>query len=560
MSTILDPDLRRGAAYRNMAEHLTGPFQAGAKDSEVAVDGTGVVGVDWVARYPLLVAALRAPVEATGYEVTVKLPDATTRTVVFAGYTEAGAFLPLYVPAVNSDTHTAAAFSVTLSAVDAATSTAVPAANLAALLEVRLIEGLFGRLLYVCSSEKARLRRGGREVAAMRLLDRAHDDALDRLGAELGVPRFIESHQSGGTTVLDRESDDDFRRRLRLYRPWLRSAKARIGTILNGPGAAADPNAAGLGELGLADRFTVVDEDNPFAVTMQLVAAGDAAQRENFITFIRGAYLIWPLANAAANNTHSARFLSPGRQAEEKSLRTGLRNSFGFAGQAATDPAVAPMLAAALIRAAKARAALGVTAKWQLKHAQDSAGGSRYELGLGAAVTPFTKAQLTTMVTKHATASPADPEVGALLAAMTPVAPADDPEGAWFFEACGLRTVFRVDSSTLFLSHFPQYGLVTSGPSSLPVGGFAQVVPGYFGARRFSGDLLLYDREAGQGQFLSTDLEDDSPHELGLLSGWRTSWTNIVYGRFGSGFGGLMFYEHSSGQLEFYSANPAGIR
>lgn len=559
MSTVLDPDLRRGAAYRNMVDHLTGPFGAGARDNEVAIDEAGVATVDWPARHPVLVAALREPVEATGYVVTATLPDATTVTLEFAGYTEAGAFLPVYVPLVDDDTHTAEPFSVELSAVDEATSAPVAASGLATLFEVRLIEGLLGRLLYVCSSEKARLRREARVVAAMRLLDRSRDDALDRLGAELGVPRFIESHQTGGATVLDREDDDDFRRRLRLYRPWLRSSKERIAAVLNGPGSDGDPNASGLGELGLADRFTVVDEDDPFAVSMQLVAAGDAAQRDNFITFVRGAYLIWPLANNAAHNTHSRRFVSSERKAEENALRADLRKRFSFSGQAAKDPAVAPMLASALIRAAKVRAALGVGTKWTLTRAQDSTGRSRYELGLGVDVAPFTQAQLTTMVAKHATADPSDPEVRALLAAMTPVDPADDPDGAWLLGPCGLRTVFRVDSSTLFLSHFPQFGLVVNGPSPVDAGGFDIVVPGYFGEDRLSGDLLLYDRSAGEGQFVGTEPQDDTPHPLGLQSGWRKTWSSIVGGRFGHGVTDLLFHERASGQMEFYAASPGGL-
>jgi hypothetical protein len=559
MSIVLDPDLRRGAAHRNMVDHLTGPFGAGARDNEVAIGEGGVATVDWESRYPVLVAALRAPVEAAGYVVTAALPDATTQALEFVGYTEAGAFLPVYVPPVDADTHTAGAFSVTLSAVDESTGAAVPASGLAGLLEVRLIEGLLGRLLYVCSTEKARLRREGRVVAAMRLLDRSRDDALDRLGAELGVPRFIESHEAAGATVLDRESDDDFRRRLRLYRPWLRSSRGRIASVLNGPGADGDANAAGLGELGVSARFAVVDEDDPFAVSMQLVAAGSDAQRLNFVTFARGAYLIWPLTNNAAHNTHKRRFLSRERRAEETALRADLRARFSFTGQAATNPAVAPMLASALVRAAKVRAALGVTAKWPMKRAQDSAGGSRYELGLGVDVTPFTAAQLANMAAKHAAASPSDPEVRALLAAMTPVSPADDPDGAWLLEPCGLRTVFRVDSSTLFLSHFPQFGLVVSGPTPVVAGGFDLIVPGFFGARPSSGDLLLYDRVAGQGQFLGTALNDDTPRQLGLLGGWRTTWSSIVAGRFGHGPSDLLFHERASGQMEFYGVNAGAI-
>ena len=47
-----------------------------------------------------------------------------------------------------------------------------------------------GRMIYLLGAEKQRLRRQAREISAVRLLSLARDNALDRIGADLGVPRF----------------------------------------------------------------------------------------------------------------------------------------------------------------------------------------------------------------------------------------------------------------------------------------------------------------------------------------------------------------------------------
>lgn len=554
MAVVLDPDIFRGGAYRNMVEHLSGPLTAGAEDNEVPVDGTGKAAV-WEARYPLLVAALQAPLDSVASVLTVTLPGPVDRTLEFAPYTEAGAFLPVYVPPVDPDTHVARAFAVSLALVQG--GTAVKAADVAGLVELRLIEGLFGRVLFLLSSEKARVRREGRTIAAMRYVDRAQDDALDRTGAELGIPRFFGSHQAAGLTVLDREDDPGYRTRLGPYKPWLRSTRQRVLDTLNGPGKDTDPNAGALGDLGFPHRFTVEERDNPFAVAVMLVASGvDADRRANFLTFVRNAHLIWPLSDSPSNKAHSSRFLPPGRAADEADLRKGLRTLFTFTADAAATPAVAPMLAGALIRAARCRAALGIATPWNLTRAQKNDGGSRYELGLGVNVVPFTAAELKSMATALPNAQ-ADPETRALLDTMTPQPAAQDPNGAWLLEPCGLRTSFRIDPGTLYLSHLPIFGLTIDGVSPVPAAGWAIVVPGYFGSSRMSGDLLLYERSSGDGEFVGLG---DGVIPITTAHGWRTSWTHIVGGRFGgkTPLTDLLFYERSSGTVEFYSTTAQG--
>ena len=131
MATLLDPDVFRGAAYRSMVEHLAGPLRAGAADTAIEVDANGTASVDWTARYPLLVAALRVPAEAHGFTVTATVPGPEKRLLEFTPYTEAGAFLPVYVPPVDPTTHRAQTFDVKLAMKDLGTGQAVPVSQIA---------------------------------------------------------------------------------------------------------------------------------------------------------------------------------------------------------------------------------------------------------------------------------------------------------------------------------------------------------------------------------------------------------------------------------------------
>lgn len=553
MAIAIDPDLHRSSSHRNMVEHLAGPIAAGAQDTVIDVDSSGNAAVGWNARHPLLVAAPREPLDDQPLELTATLPGGDERVLTFAPYTEAGAFLPVHWPGSDPATGTAAPFTVGLAVAG------VAAADVAAAIEVRVVEGVMGRMIYLLGAEKQRLRREARELAAAELLARGRDDALDRVGGELGVARFLDFPAGTPPTVV-REDDDDYRRRLGLYRPWLKPNKRRLLELLNGPGADADPNAGPLAGLGVTDRFSVVEDENPFAVAVQLVAAGDPPLRDNFIAFVRAAHLLWPKNDAAANAVHAARFLPAARIQREDALRTDLRGFFSFTAEAATNPAIAPLLAPALVRAARCRAALGVTRKWPMLRAQRSDGGSRYELGLGGDLEPFPAAELDAMAASHPTATSTDPEVDGLLRSMTPQSSTDDPDGRWLLEPCGLRTVHRVDSTRVYVSHFPTYGLVLGGPPSVPAGGFAQIVRGYFGHRRFSGDFYLYDRAAGEAQFVTTDLPSDTTHVLRTLTGWRKTWTRIVPAHLTTGAvkTDLLFYDRAAGQIELWATDSNG--
>ena len=559
---VIDVDRHGAASHRNMAEHLTGPLQAGAVESPLAPNASGVLTVTWATRHPVLLAAPAAALGSDGLRLTVTLPAGDDVDLVFAPYTERGAFLPVYLPPVDP-AGIATGFSVSLvlriAAPDGA-ETLVAVAGIGGVIELRLVEGLLGRLSYVLGAEKARLRRGALELLATRQLDAARDHALDRFGADLGVPRFAETLAfAGGEVVTNvrREPDDEFRRRLSVYRPWLLPTPRTLLSLLNGPGNPGDPNAGLLAGLGLADRFTLSEDDNDFAVAIKIVGVEDPVFRTNFLEFVRNTYLVWPRTDAASNAAHNARFRFDGKVNQDAALRKGLRDHFDLP-TGSPRVALAPQLASALVRVGRCRAALGETTKWAVLRGQDSAGGSRYELGLGADLQPLAAAELNRLRTAHAgrTTDP-DPELEALLASMTPATAAADPQGRWLLEPCGLKTVHRVDSNTLYVSHLPIFGLVITGPNDLAPGGWAEILSGSFEAGSRD-DLLLYERTSGNGEFLRNAGSGSFPR-LRLQTGWRTTWTQIVPGNFGgTAFTDLLFYERASGTAAVYTTDGTG--
>ncbi|QVN21770.1 hypothetical protein [Burkholderia pyrrocinia] len=484
MPDILKPDRWAASSQGNMFANLTTPFAGGARARDVACDATGQAAMPEVTRDPLLVVAPAAALGTTGLRVTaVLLPGnapASFGTVVFAPWSEAGAFLPLHLPTVDPNVRTAAPFTLLLTLASIAadgTATAIAANRIAGLIRLQLIEGIFGRLLYALSAEKHTIRRQARELAAMRQLSGAAGDALDRVGAEVGVPRLADrlaadaGHivlqpwtDAGGVPIP--EPDDNYRRRLALFRPFLRATRARLDDTLNGPGASNAPNAGLLAGLGVQARLRIDEQVNPFAVAAHLISAGSDAVRTNFLGFIRAAHLIWPQDEATAKGVHLARALSPERRASVETLRASLRQSFDFPAQAA----LAPLLASALERVGRCRRALGQAAHWSVTRAQDGSAGSRYELGLGVDLKPPAAADLDALAA--AVAHPpaiADAELAALVSAMAPVPSATDPTGAWFLNACGLQTVYTVDAATLYVSHLPAFGLVIAGPANAAV-------------------------------------------------------------------------------------------
>jgi hypothetical protein len=480
----LDPDAPRAASHLHMLAHLTGPFGGGARDELVPANSRGRARVARRSRQPLLLAAPASPLEDRGLRLRAVLDPAGAAVPLgeleFAPWTEAGAFLPLHRPAVDPQTGTASSFVIELSLAEVDASgveTSLDPAEVAGRVQLRLLEGVLGRLLYALGAEKQRVRRVGREIVAMRRLATARDDALDRAGAELGLTRFEDQlvvRDGAIETVARREPDDELRRRLALYRPLLVPSRSRLLELLNGPGADTDPNRGLLAGLGFDGRFRLVEGDDPFAIAVSLVAAGPPdtdldAPRLNFLDWLRATHLVWPQNTPQGNQVHAARYLPQATRERVANLRGALRSFLAFEDEAATNPAFAAFLAEALVRVGRCRAALGVSSPLTLRRAQAPDQGSRYELGMGVDIDPLPAGELDAMAAALADPNrpPApEPETEALLASMRPRPSADDPEGRWLLEPCGLRTVHRLATDTLYLSHLPNSGLVITGPDA----------------------------------------------------------------------------------------------
>src|SRR5690606_15725557 len=115
------------------------------------------------------------------------------------------------------------------------------------------------------------------------------------LGAELGVPRFTDrlawdAEQGEPTSVTERETDADYRRRLGLYRPFLMATRRRVLERINGPGGALDGNAGPLAGLGFTERFALQEANSEFAVAIRLVGPA----REDFMQHLRHVHLLAP--------------------------------------------------------------------------------------------------------------------------------------------------------------------------------------------------------------------------------------------------------------------------
>lgn len=603
MATVIDSDALRAASHRLMVEHLTGPLGAGAVESEVSVDSSATAIVDRVTRFPLLLAAPAAPLGAERLRMRATLTGAGAATVVeleWASHTEAGAFLPVWSPDFDPAVPQTAAFKFALELwrqPSGGSEAQVATSQVATEVRLRLVEGILGQALYLLGAEKQRLRRSGRELAAMRQLAAARDDATDRIGAELGVPRFADRLKYQGNSIVSetvREPDLDYRRRLALYRGTLLRNRAQVLALLNGPGAPSDPNAGPIGELAVSipatrrqlyqRRFELIDRNNDFAVAIHVMAAGNPALRANFFDFVRAVHLILPLTSDSS--IHAKRFLPKARRDREEALRKNLRTLFDYGSlESGQSPALAPMLAYALVRAARCIRALGGPSPWQVFRTQRDDRGSRYELGVGADLKRLTAAELNAMRTAHVTLKGQDPEFNqvadpdpsdprakaelrALLRGMSPQPAAADPQGRWLFEPCGVRTVHPVPKPTgapwdvSYLSHFPVYGMtITEVPplpsGTVPVGGWTDVTAVQGQGQIEPGRLLSYEAAAGAFELWAWQ-SDGTLLSQGRSTGHRAGWSHISPGAFAVGQGGVVLYDRSKGEAQLNKITSAG--
>lgn len=95
-----------------------------------------------------------------------------------------------------------------------------------------------------------------------------------------------------------------------------------------------------------------------------------------------------------------------------------------------------------------------------------------------------------------------------------------------------------------------------------PLGGrktWTRIVPGYFGPSGFTG-ILLYDQPSGFGRFYDSDGNGNFVLRS-EYSGWRTSWTHIVAGRFvaSSPYSAVFFYSASENYGEIWATDGKGL-
>ncbi len=230
------------------------------------------------------------------------------------------------------------------------------------------------------------------EIAAIRRLRDGRDDALDRHGADLAVPRLSDrlSFAPAPTTgtappddhriigIAERESDDDYRRRLGLYRGFGRTTPLDLERRLNGPGDDRRPErrpARGArGDRPLPGRRggqpvrrrgppgRPATGSRPRSSSTCAGAPGVAVQLRGRAGDPQGAL-------PAQLDPHVGRCRAAPACAEAFDLKV--------------DAPVAPLLASSLDRVGRVRKALTGDVGWPLLRAQDDAAGSRYELGLG---------------------------------------------------------------------------------------------------------------------------------------------------------------------------------
>ena len=443
-----------------------GVFADGARDMALPFDAAGHAHVAGPLRHPLLLLGSLTALGAESLTVTVVIhlasdpATAIATSLSFAPYTEAGAFLPIYASdagkagsAVHGD------FDVELTLTDPA-----PDAVASELVELHLVQGLFGRTIYLLGAEKQRIRRQAREIAAARRVSSASANALDQIGAEVGVPRLQDrldwdAVQSEPVSIVEREADASYRNRLAIYRPFVAACPSRVLSLLNGD----DDRPGLLAPLGLGVAVGASEANSELALAVRLVGSGASAeqQRTDFLKSVRTTYLVQP----GAPVPESALLPGLARSALIEMLAR-LSKAFDFPAGAF----LAPQLGYSLDLLGRIRVALGIAVKWPVTRAQDDTGGSRYELGLGVEVAMPAAADLDLMSANLAARTftgTLDFRLQVLVDSLLPQPSAADPQGRWLLSACGLRTIHST-AAGLYLSHLPFHAMqlnTTAGPA-----------------------------------------------------------------------------------------------
>ncbi|MFF4911222.1 hypothetical protein ACFY2T_40885 [Streptomyces sp. NPDC001260] len=429
---------------------------------------------------------------------------------VFAAWSGAGSLLPLYLPEVpdGADGTGPVRLALAVRIVDgpaahdplaaaSAASQDLGAVEAADLVEAVVIEGHLARLVHLLTSEKQRITTVAREIAASRHVSLARSGALDRIGADHGVPR------------LAGEDDDGYRNRLLVFTSWRLATPAGFELALNGvpdgsPGGG--PNTGLPSTAGVTSRFKVVDQADELAVSVRLVEVGPPGPapgmwRQRFLDLAHGGLLL-------DLETPPPARLPDATRARLTEVREVLRTNLARAEPLTERRCLAPLTAISLARAVLLLKALTGSGALTLLSALTRDADPRLDLGLGVTVEALTPARVDAAVAaaraaQQAAAAGGDPGlpvgappdvVGAALGAVVRDH-ADDPAARWLFGAAGLDASPLPDGS-LYLTSLPSRGLVIEGPGRLADGETGRYVARMRGAG--SGRHVLVDEVWGR--------------------------------------------------------------
>ena len=100
----IDADLYRSDSLQNVLGSLTGPLASGAAATPVTPNNQGGLVIDWTTRRPAVLVSLAKSLDTETVTLTATVSRGRAGTpagpVTFAPYSEQGATLALYVPAL----------------------------------------------------------------------------------------------------------------------------------------------------------------------------------------------------------------------------------------------------------------------------------------------------------------------------------------------------------------------------------------------------------------------------------------------------------------------------
>jgi hypothetical protein len=463
-SALLDPAGLGAGVLAAAAAELIGPLSPAATPQPLSLHpdpdrgpagGQAEAVVDRITRVPLVLCTALSDVGSQGLTIlpALKTGNGTPQALpvlTFAPHTAAGTALVAAIPPVGKG-DVAAPFSVLVRGIlGGELGTGLSVAELVAAVRFDLVEGVLGRLLTVLLDEKGRIRRTARQIRAMRTLEGAGGNALDRIGADLSCSRFSDElfwdadEQTPATRPLEppgtREDDASYRARLRVLRGVRLPSTPWIDSALNGDGTGF------LADVGVTSTVTVDDAVEPQLIALRLVAPGAPAAIGQLLNAIRRVHMIWPAGSTEGDDAHAHRLLPPDEVTRVDTQRAALATW-----QVQPFQPLAPAVAEALTTLDERCRRLGARPWPRVLRGQDNAGGSRFELGFGAQLAAPVAAQLDSAVS--AATQLKDPD-------LVPKSRSADPAGAWLLRACGLRTVEQDADGTVFVSTAPMGPLV----------------------------------------------------------------------------------------------------